>query len=43
MEPINPEEADQDAEKLAGNNFICAINRLPQQSQKTIDYVYRIQ
>lgn len=43
MECINPEDADLDAEALAGNNYVCAINRLPLQSQKTIDYIYKLQ
>lgn len=43
MECINPEEADPDAEALAGDNYVCAINRLPLQSQKTIDYIYKLQ
>lgn len=41
MERINPEDADQDAELLLGENYLCAINRLPMQSQKAIDYLYK--
>lgn len=43
MESINPEDAEPDAQALAGDNYVCALNRLPMQSQKTIDYIYKLQ
>lgn len=41
MEAINPEEADQDAELLLGDNYLCSIGKLSAESQKAIDYLYK--
>ena len=41
MEKINPEDIDIETEKI-GKNVIGSLNNLSPQSQKTIDYLYKI-
>ena len=43
MESINAEDADQDTEIFGGKYYLCAVNKLPKQSQKVMDYVYKMQ
>ena len=43
MESINAEDADQDVEMFGGKYYLCSVSKLPKESQKVMDYVYKMQ